>query len=77
MDWINKIYRLVGFFNLGHLTSEQRSQLSNEIKEEISNGIYYELTHDKKITKKMVKMLTSDIQLEIEKIIAEETCAYL
>ena len=77
MDWINKFFRWIGIFNLGQLNSEQRTQLSEEIINEVFDEIYNELANDKKILRKMAKMLTNDIQLEIKKIIAEETCAYL
>ena len=77
MDWVDKFFRWFGIFNLGKLNFEQRTKLSDEINNRILLGVYEALTNDNNILKELEETLTKDIETEIKKIIAEETCAYL
>jgi len=77
MDWIDKFFRWIGIFNIGKLNSEQRTKLNEEINNRILLGVYEALTNDNNILKELEATLTNDIQNEVNKIIAEETCAYL
>lgn len=77
MDWVDKLYRFFGAFDMSKLLQEQRAKLKSEIVSRIKYEIEKEFKSDSVLLNEFEKTLVISIENELKKIIAEETCAYL
>ena len=77
MDWVDKLYRFFGAFDMSKLLQEQRAKLQFEIIFKIKYGIEKEFKNDSILLSEFEKTLVNSIENELKIIIAQETCAYL